>query len=466
MLNATVQFAIDGRNTLKVLLIDPPVSFLKCNGERRYSLPLGLASIAAHLQQHGHQARLLFPDCKSYSGTDPWGLLQSVIAQERPDVIGITALTATLPAARKLVAISRAALGADVPIVLGGPHATARPDQTARIPGVTAVVNGEGERPMLELVQGWQKNRSFLAQQVPGVVLQLADGSVVKGPRKSSQQDLDQLPWPQRDNLVFNEDVHPVLYESLITLRGCPYKCIYCAIPNSSDRKTRYRSVDNICREIAHLRETYGTTRLMFYDSVFTLHRKRSSQLLDELRQRQLQMPFSCQTRADRVGPEMLDKLAESGCECIYFGIESGDVQSLRQIRKPMTLERIRSAVYETKKRGIRANGFFMIGFPWEDQVQAQATVEFALDLDLDMVSLFSATPLPGTELWELAAAQAEVPEDTGMGLADFRSAQLNMTKMSAEKYGRLFEEAVERFQVYNQRMVERRFTASWPGGQ
>ena len=82
------------------------------------------------------------------------------------------------------------------------------------------------------------------------------------------------------------------------------------------------------------------------------------------------------------------------------------------------------------------------------------------------MVSLFSATPLPETELWKLAVARAEVPEDIGMGRADFRSAQFNMTKMSTDDYSILFEEAVKRFQVYNQRMVESRFAASWPGGQ
>ena len=449
---------------LKVLLIDPPVSFLKCNGERRYSLPLSLASIAAYLRQHGHTTRILLPDCKSYSGTDPWGHLQSVIAQENPDIIGITALTATLPSAVKLIEISRQVLGLTIPIVLGGPHATARPVQTAQISGVTAVVQGEGELPMLELVQGWQEGKNFSPQNVAGVVCRRADGSVVWGPRKSPHQDLDQLPWPQRDNLVFDEELHPVLYESLITLRGCPYKCIYCAIPNSSDRKTRYRSVDNICNEIAHLRDTYGTERLMFYDSVFTLNRKRTMLLLDEMSQRGLQMPFSCQTRADRVNPALLDKLVETGCECIYFGIESGDVDSLKQLRKSMKLETIREAVRETKKRGIRANGFFMIGFPWENQAQAQSTVEFALDLELDMVSLFSATPLPGTELWDLAAAQADVPEDIGMGLPDFRTPQINMTKMSAEEYTHLFSVALERFQLYNREAIQQRYSSTWPG--
>lgn len=318
---------------------------------------------------------------------------------------------------------------------------------------------------MLELVQGWERARDFAPHQVAGVSCAQQDGSILRGPRKSPQLDLDRLPWAQRDNLVFDQDVHPVLYESMITLRGCPYKCIYCAIPQSSDRKTRYRSIENICDEVAYLKETYATQRLMFYDSVFTLNRKRTFQLLDELESRGLQMPFSCQTRADRVHPELLDRLVQAGCECIYFGIESGDLASLKQLRKPMSLETIRSAVRQTKERGIRANGFFIIGFPWETYIQAQKTVDFALDLGLDMVSLFSATPLPGTELWDLAAAQSDVPEDTGMGLRDFRNPQLNMTKMSSDAYVQLFHTATSRFQEYNHQVTQNRFRAIWPGG-
>ena len=105
-----------------------------------------------------------------------------------------------------------------------------------------------------------------------------------------------------------------------------------------------------------------------------------------------------------------------------------------------------------------------MVGFPWETKIQAQRTVDFALDLELDMVSLFSATPLPGTELWDLAAAQSEVPENTGMGLLDFRNAHLNMTRMSSEEYAHLFNTAMDRFQTYNHAQTMSRHRATWPG--
>ena len=449
---------------MRILLIDPPVSFLKCTGETRQNLPISLASLASSLQREGFESRIMLPDTEAYSGDDPWGVLQEKIAEEAPDIIGITVLTATLPAVKKLIAIARAALGEQIPIVLGGPHPTARPEQTASLRGVTAVVKGEGEEALVQLAQGWAEDPDFNPIEVAGVVARDKQGAVQSGAHRKPNLDIDSLPWPQRDNLVFTDHLHPVLYESIITLRGCPYKCIYCAIPLSSDRKTRYRSIENICDEIEFLVSSYGTKRLTFYDSVFTLNRKRTILLLDRMKERGLDLPFSCQTRADRVSPELLDRLAEAGCECIYFGIESGDLDSLRKLRKPMQLETIKAAVTQTRERGIRANGFFMIGFPWETERQAQATVDFALNLGLDMVSLFSATPLPGTELWALAAEQAEIPENTGMGLADFRTPQLNMTRMTAEAYSALFHSARLRFQEYNHTQVLSRHQATWPG--
>ena len=133
-------------------------------------------------------------------------------------------------------------------------------------------------------------------------------------------------------------------------------------------------------------------------------------------------------------------------------------------MRKSIKLETIQKAVRETRSRGIRTNGFFIVGFPWETKKQVQATVDFALELDLDMVNLFSATPLPGTELWELAASQQELPKDVGLGLSDFRTPQLNMTKMPAQDYVDIFSHAKERISAYNNRRVFERYRATWPG--
>ncbi|MDP6934011.1 MAG: radical SAM protein, partial [Myxococcota bacterium] len=386
---------------MKVLLIAPPERFLQPNGPAHFDWPLGLSYIGAALHRAGHTVRTLLPDTRSCQTDDPWPLLRAVIEQEAPQVVGITSTSATFPAAMRLVSETRTALGEEVLVMLGGAHVTFRPADGARQPGVDAVIVGEGEDAVVTLVDGWAaQGRGFEVTSVPGVAAWRGD-ALIRGPRRETRSDLDALPWPHRDGLVWQQDVHPALYQGLITLRGCPYSCIYCAIPSADDRRTRYRSPADIVAEARYLRDTRGIRYLQFYDSVFTLHRRRTLELVEGLAE--LDMRFACQTRADRVDEPLLDAMKTAGCEVIYFGVESGDEGSLKRLKKAMPLDTVRQAVRWVRDRGIRVNGFFMVGFPWETSELIERTVDFALDLGLDRVSLFSTTPLPGTELWDLA---------------------------------------------------------------
>jgi radical SAM superfamily enzyme YgiQ (UPF0313 family) len=150
--------------------------------------------------------------------------------------------------------------------------------------------------------------------------------------------------------------------------------------------------------------------------------------------------------------------MVRAGCEQIFFGIESGDLESLAKIRKKMSLESIRAAVELVKARGIRCSGFFMVGFPWEDEVLIERTAEFATSLGLDAISLFSATPLPGTELWTLAGG-SHMP-----GSIDFRTPQVNLTKLPDAEYAALFGRVKSRIDRYNEStmMARARAAVSW----
>lgn len=163
-------------------------------------------------------------------------------------------------------------------------------------------------------------------------------------------------------------------------------------------------------------------------------------------------MPFECQTRADRVDPELLEVMKAAGCHQIFFGIESGDEESLRRIRKRMPLDRIRQAVRWVKEAGIRCTGFFIVGFPWETEAMMRRTADFACDLGLDAISLFSATPLPGTELWEMGGGD-HLPDSI-----DFTTPQVNLTTLSGPAYRELYERIQSQVEDYNFAQVERRF--------
>jgi len=439
---------------MRVLLMDPPQLFLTGSGATRQVQPLGLAYVGAYVASD-HAVRFLLPDTRSYTGETPWEELATAISAERPDVVGLTAVTATYGSACRVAELVKAVCPEAV-VVLGGVHATAEPVASLQGCGsIDYVVKGEGEVTFAALLAGLGSGAGFDPATVEGLAYRDAVGAVVQTANRPSIQDLDALPVPLRDHLVWPQDIQPAFYQAMVTLRGCPYRCIYCAVPSSSNRLTRYRSAARVVEEIEELRGRWGIPYLFFHDSVFTLHRERTVAICEGMLARGGPLPFACQTRADRVDAELLDLMKEAGCHQIFFGIESGDVGSLKLIRKKMELETIRTAVALVKARGIRCTGFFMVGFPWETEALIDTTVDFACELDLDAVSLFSATPLPGTELWELAGG-ASMP-----GSIDFRTPQVNLTRMDDAAYQALYARAQTRVDAYNQAQMIKQFEAT-----
>ena len=339
-------------------------------------------------------------------------------------------------------AVRRAAPAATV--VLGGVHASTVPASAlAEAPAFDHVLAGEGEAAMVELASG------VAPEQVAGLWLRRPDdGAAIcpSGPRAPAES-LDDLAWPLREGLLWAEGgAHPVLREAVITVRGCPYRCIYCAVPGLDDRRTRYRSAEGVTDEIEALREQWDPGYLFFHDSVFTMHRRRTLELCDRLAARGPALPFTCQTRADRVDPEIADALARAGCNRVFLGIESGDTESLRRMRKDVPLKQVTDAIEQLTTAGVACSGYFMVGFPWEDPDSIGRTAQFATSVGLDSVSLFSATPLPGTELWDLARQDARrVPS-----APDFRRPQVNLTAMPDDEYASLFGEVRARCDAYN----------------
>ncbi len=436
---------------MKVLLIDPPNHCLNPDGGAVHVHPLGIGYIAAGLADR-HDVRQFVPDVRDLRGRDSWRTIRDVVDSELPDIVGISAVTATFPSARRLASLCRDRLGPSVPIVMGGVHPTFRPDEAFAVPAVDYVVRGEGEATMSELVDALERSAPTTA--IPGLLWR---GGA--GPARPPNADLDGVPFPRREGIVWSEHLEPAFYQSIITLRGCPYKCIYCAISSSADRKTRYRSAENVAAEIAELKTRWDIGYLFFHDSVFTLNRRRTVALLELMIERDLTVPFACQTRTDRVDPELLTLLKKAGCHQIFFGIESGDADSLRQIRKAMPLDDIREAVRQAAALGIRCTGFFMVGFPWETERQIRRTANFATTIGLDAVSLFSATPLPGTELWDLSR-DVDLPDSI-----DFRKPEINLTSMPAADYAQLYGEVSDQLTAYNRSRMRSDLLGSWPRG-
>lgn len=228
--------------------------------------------------------------------------------------------------------------------------------------------------------------------------------------KRPLQTDLDSLPLPAR-HLIRNEIYRsPETGRPLTVIhgnRGCPAKCIYCPAGVLTDFSVRYRSIDNIVGELKECVERYGIREFLFHGDTFTLHKKWLLDLCEAIGAAGLNIHWGCNSRVDTIDDERARAMKAAGCWVVAFGIESGNQTLLDRMRKNATLDQAREAVAVCKRNGLRVHTFFVIGLPWETRETLEDTYRFALELDPDFFDFNIATPLPGTELFEIAKADS-----------------------------------------------------------
>ncbi len=377
----------------RVLLIDPPYLGDNIHWWDRVGshMPgLGLPTIAAWLERRGHQVGIIDGHAEGLELARPQ---QALARMGRPDWIGVTAMTPVVPQALSLVRSCRR-LFPDTPIVMGGAHATVMAEDLLRHREVDAVVRGEGEETMAELVEG----AAF--EGIAGLSWRRG-GAVVHNPDRPLLQDLDALPSPAW-HLLPMERYRPGLgtYRqlpamSLMSGRGCPNRCTYCF--NIFGQRVRRQSAERVIQEIHRLHRDHGVRQIQFYDDTFTLKRSWLEAFCEGLVRELPQISWTCYGRVDRVDADSLALMARAGCHQICFGVESGDPEILAAIDKRIGPDQVRRAVRLTRAAGIEPRGTFMFGNQGETEASMQRTTNLALELDLD-VALFSvATAYPGT---------------------------------------------------------------------
>jgi len=366
--------------------------------------------VAAVLEKNGYLVKILDLPVSGFSENS----LSTIIRQEKPDVVGVTAMTPTINSAVGIVEKVKEC-DSNITVVLGGAHATILPEETLKsIPEIDVIVRGEGEQTTLELVKVLEKNPDSL-NQVLGITCR-ERGSVRSNPLGPPVSDLDTLPFPAFHLLPIGKyRLHPPFGRQtpvmpIITSRGCPYRCVFCS-KAVFGKKYRSNSPIYIVNEILFLMENFGVKEVKFYDDVFTLDRKRIVALCMQLKERGVDIPWSCETRVNLVDSELLKVMKDTGCYMIDYGVESGNQRVLDSLKKDITLEQTIKAFELTRKAGIEIVAYFMIGSPQETSETIQETVEFAKKLDPDFVQFSITTPYPATELYSLALEDGQVPE-------------------------------------------------------
>jgi radical SAM superfamily enzyme YgiQ (UPF0313 family) len=300
-------------------------------------------------------------------------------------------------------------------VILGGVHPSFTPEETLKNKEVDFVVRGEGEYTLLNLIS--TLNEASNLDKVNGISYRIGDTIVHNKPAELID-NLDSLPFTMKE---LDLDIDVYSSESLgamMTSRGCPFSCIYCASNKFWGKRVRFRSIENVIEEIKQIKEKFGTRFFIFDDDTFNINKTRVISLCDAIIREKLNIEWWCEIRSSPIDKEMLTKMKDAGCVSISLGIETGDESILKNIKKGTTLTQIRKCIDMIKEQNIELSTFFMIGFPWEGKREISETIKFMKSIKSSgTVNLSIVTPYPGTELYEILINEGMIKEQIDWGL-------------------------------------------------
>ncbi len=410
---------------MRVLLINPPPyihgehsRFLERTPIRTYTMPLGIGYIASVLEKAGHKVDMIDAYAKNLS----YGSLRKFISEIEPDIIGIQCLSDQRASWFKLVEMIRA-LNSDTKIVFGGPHPSLMPDQVLTNFQPDAVVIGEGEETMLELVKTWEDKGDL--SNVRGIAY-LKDGEVKITEPRERIKDLDNLPFPAYHmvNLSdyggweFLDGLYSMLglekkpkYASISTSRGCVGNCGYCSAPLIWKRLWTKRSATNVVDEMEMLNREYGVEFIILTDDIFSVNQNRVMSICEEILRRDIKLLWGFETAVNFVSSELLNLAKQAGCCCILYGVESGSKTVLSNISKNIKEEEVVSAFKMTRDAGIISGAFLMVGNPGESEKSINGTIDLLRKIKPDLILPQIAMITPGTKIFDMAKEKGFIDE-------------------------------------------------------
>ena len=400
--------------TMKILLLNPPTpdnrAFIRegrCNQEQGvWSTlwpPITLATAGAMLEAGGHDVEIL--DCAAQEIPLP-DILQRIRQGHYRWIVWSVAtpsIKSDLSLADEIKEIRP-----DIKTGVLGTHVTALAEQCLReSESLDFIIRNEPEESLAALADALE-NRDNIAD-INGISYKEADGQIFHNPPRAFIRDLDSLPFPAWHLLDLERYKLPLMGEKFLILspvRGCPYPCTFCTARTYYGKGLRRRSVSKMTDEIAYNMERFGIKHFFIWADTFTADRNYVMQFCRQIREKKLDIGWTCNSRVDTVDQEMLSAMADAGCWMISYGIESGNQQILDQIKKKITLAQSREAVKAATNAGIRTAGHFVIGFPGETEESLRETTDFALSLNPEIAQFYCAVPFPGSQLYEQAANQ------------------------------------------------------------
>jgi radical SAM superfamily enzyme YgiQ (UPF0313 family) len=423
---------------MRILLINSPIRLDAAPN----IIPYGLATIASVLQQSGFHVEVYDINALRPSRAEVIEALQS----KTWDVVGISGLITTWKFQKWLISQLKQ-LRPHVPVISGGGLATSSSDFLFRTTPVDIAVIGEGEETMLALCQALSDHSDL--HDIAGIEFR-QNGHIVKNTRRPNIKNLDTIPIPAWELLPvdiylknpiwgdvannssgFKKDVVVNRSMNIVASRGCPYSCHYC-YHLFGQSNYRFRSAQNVIDEIEILVDRYGVDFVGFVDDNMMVSEKYLLAFCDLLEAKKFPLAWGCHGRVSSASPQILQRMAETGCVWIGYGIESGSQKILDAMNKKSIVQQAKEAIANTREVGIYPNTTFIFGYPGETVETIQETVDFKRDMNLECGSFF-ATPYPGAPLYE--AMRERISDEVSFiaSLGDATNFSINLTEFDDE---------------------------------
>ncbi len=433
---------------MRILLINTPYLSVygKLNVGHNYTFPLGLGYIAAVLRQAGHTVFFLDPE--------PLGMgfekIGKYIAEKKPSLIGLTTATPNFKCAVQIADLCRLH-ASQAQIVLGGIHASARKEKILEnYTQFDVLVVGEGEVTILELCSAIESGGAF--KDIAGIIYRNQNGEICITSPRPFLRNVDSLPMPARDLVDLNQyrlQVHldiGVKSATLLTSRGCPFQCTFCASHLTMGRGFRPHSPAYVLKEIKTLVEQYGVKLISIVDDTFTVDKKRVRAICSLLLEHRIKVKWFCFARVDTIDKELLKLMKRAGCISLLFGVESADETVLQNIKKKIKPDQARRALAISNQLGFKTLASFMFGNPGDNKLTMKKTIDFAIEISPTIASFNRLVPYPGTEIYDkYFDADSEpdwgnfVPKGENIVISDHNLTKENLQNYTIEAFIRFY---------------------------
>ncbi|MCK4733996.1 MAG: radical SAM protein, partial [Methanophagales archaeon] len=364
--------------------------------------PIWLSYAAGLLENNGHKVRLV--DAPAWD----WDIEKVIedLKKFSPNMVVVgtsfTSVNNDLDVSKK----TKSEFDVDVPVVMVGPPASQFPEKMLD-GGVDIVARYEYDFTMAELAERTEEGESI--DGVPGISFK-QNGAVIHNPNRpwTMSGELDELPFVSKvykshlnvHNYFLNYSLYPMV--QIFTGRGCPYQCTFCSWPQSfMGRKYRVRSVENILDELEWIEENLPTKEVFFEDDTFTISKKRVLEFCKRYKERDLDISWSCNARADTLDLETMKEMKKANCRFLIVGFESANDEILKNIKKGFTVEQARGFAKNVKKARLLLHADFIIGLPGETKETIEKTKMFIKEIKPEQLQVSVSSPFPGTELYE-----------------------------------------------------------------